>query len=129
LQQPTVRPAADGLTNFGEWVLGGDPAAPDSYLAALAALPINPAPGFRFEYQRLSNAAGYGLQYRYLISEDLHTWIDTTPLLISTDPNEDPTKSSRRAEASARRRVVMQLAPAAVAGKSKLFLRVRAEGM
>jgi hypothetical protein len=115
---PTADPDGDGVTNLGEWAFGGDPAAPDPYLASLHGAVVTPTHDFRFEFQRLSNAATLGLQYRYLISDDFKTWAETSPILISTDPNEDHPGYEV---------VVLQLPASAVAGKNKLFLRVQAE--
>ncbi len=107
---------ADGVNTFGEWAFGGDPAAADAALAQLKALAVSG--DFRFEFQRLQNAALYGLQFRYFVSENLTTWTETAPVLVTADSNEDRPGYEV---------VTLQLPPATTTGKTNLFVRVRAE--
>lgn len=116
--QPSADPDGDGVSNLGEWAFGGDPAAADPSIAKLQGVVITQQFDFRFEHQRLSNAANYGLRYRYLISPDLQSWTETTPVQIGVASNEDKPGYEI---------VNMELPAASIAGHSKLFLRVLAE--
>jgi autotransporter-associated beta strand protein len=115
---PGADPDGDGVNNFGEWAFGGDPTAADPFIASLRGTLITPTRDFQFDYQRLINAAGFGVRYRYFVSEDLNTWIETTPVEVNASTNED---------SPAYEIVTMQLPASAIAGKNKLFLRVLAE--
>jgi arylsulfatase len=111
-------PDGDGVSNFAEWAFGGDPAAADPFIASLKGAMLTPTQDFQFTYQRLINAANYGLRYRYFVSEDLATWTETTPTQISAATNED--KDGYEI-------VTMQLPASLISGQSKLFLRVLGE--
>ncbi len=115
---PGADPDGDGVTNFGEWAFGGDPTAPDAYIAGLKALLVTPTNDFHFEFQRLENYAAVGLQFRYFVSEDMATWTETTPILVSAATNEDKLGYEV---------VSFGLPSSVMSGKSKLFLRVLAE--
>jgi hypothetical protein len=111
-------PDGDGVSNFGEWAFGGDPAATDAYIAGFQGVHVLPGNDFRFEFQRYINYAAVGLQYHYLISEDLVHWTEITPLFLATSTNED--KAGYEV-------VTLALPPAATTGKNQLFLRILAE--
>jgi hypothetical protein len=115
---PDADPDGDGVSNFAEWAFGGDPGASDPSIAKLQGAMITPTRDFRFEFQRLINAATLGINYRYFVSEDLNSWQETSPATITADPNEDNPGYEV---------VVMQLPATSIAGKTKLFLRVLAE--
>ncbi|HEY2083363.1 MAG TPA: sulfatase-like hydrolase/transferase, partial [Verrucomicrobiae bacterium] len=111
-------PDGDGVSNFAEWAFGGDPAAADPFIASLRSATLTSTQDFQFTYQRLINAANYGLRYRYFVSQDLSTWTETTPTQVSAATNED--KAGYEI-------VTMQLPASLILGQSKLFLRVLAE--
>jgi hypothetical protein len=115
---PAADPDGDGVSNFAEWAFGGDPTAPGAFIASLKNVLLTPAHDFQFEFQRLSNAANYGLRYRYFVSSDLRTWTETTPLQIGVASNEDKPGYEI---------VTLQLPASDIAGKDELFLRVLAE--
>jgi autotransporter-associated beta strand protein len=111
-------PDGDGVSNFAEWAFGGDPSAADPFIAGLKGAMLTPTQDFQFTYQRLINAANYGLRYRYFVSEDLSAWTETTPTQVSASTNED--KAGYEI-------VTLQLPASLISGKNKLFLRVLAE--
>jgi hypothetical protein len=111
-------PDADGVTNFAEWAFGGDPAAADPFIASLTGVQVTATHDFQFTYQRLMNAANYGLRYRYFVSRDLNSWTEITPTQVSAATNEDYAGYEV---------VTLQLPSSAIAGANKLFLRVMAE--
>jgi len=115
---PDADPDGDGVNNFGEWAFGGDPTAADPSIAMLKDAVLTPARDFQFEFQRLINAAGYGLQYRYFVSSNLVAWTETTPTQVGAATNEDQPGYEI---------VTLQLPAVTIAGQSKLFLRVLAE--
>ncbi|MGC3958379.1 MAG: sulfatase-like hydrolase/transferase [Verrucomicrobiota bacterium] len=115
---PSADPDADGVNNLAEWAFGGDPAAPDPSIAKLQKALLTQQFDFQFEHQRLTNAANYGLRYRYFVSPDLQAWSETTPTQVGVASNEDKPGYEM---------VTMKLLAASIAGQSKLFLRVRAE--
>lgn len=115
---PGADPDGDGVSNFGEWAFGGDPAATDPFIASLKGVLMTPAHDFQFDYQRLINAANYGLRYRYFTSPDLKTWTETTPVQVSAATNEDKPGYEI---------VTMKIPAGAIAGQTNLFLRVLAE--
>lgn len=115
---PEADPDGDGVVNFGEWAFGGDPTAANPSIAMLKGVQVTPAQDFQFEFQRLSNAASFGLQYRYFISENLGTWTPTTPVIVSVAPSEDNPGYEV---------VAVKLPAATLANTNKLFLRVLAE--
>jgi hypothetical protein len=108
-------PDHDGVSNFGEWAFGGDPTAPDSYIAGFQGIQILPGNDFRFVFQRYINSAAVGLEYHYLVSADLQNWTEVTPNILAVDTNED--KPGYEV-------VTMQLPVGATAGEDKLFLRI-----
>jgi hypothetical protein len=116
---PSADPDGDGVSNFAEWAFGGDPVAPDAYIASFRGIQVLPGNDFRFEYQRYRNYAAVGLQYRYFISQDLVNWTETTPNVLATEVNEDKTDYEL---------VTLELPPAVTAGKTNLFLRIMADG-
>jgi hypothetical protein len=111
-------PDKDGVSNFAEWAFGGDPSSADPFIASLKGVLITPSQDFQFTYQRLMNAATYGLHYRYFISDDLVNWTETTPTQVSASTNED--KAGYEI-------VTLQLPSSVVSTKDKLFLRVLAD--
>jgi arylsulfatase len=115
---PGADPDGDGVSNFAEWAFGGDPQAADPFIASLRGAVLTPTQDFQFTYQRLANAANYGLRYRYFVSTDLSTWTETTPTQMSVATNED--KDGYEI-------ATMQLPASLIFGQSKLFLRVLAE--
>jgi hypothetical protein len=115
---PSADPDGDGVSNFGEWAFGGDPAMADPSIASLKAAKVTVTQDFQFTYQRLINAASYGLRYRYFASDDLAAWTEVTPVQVSAQSNEDNPGYEV---------VTLQLPSASIAGKSILFLRVLAE--
>lgn len=115
---PTADPDGDGVSNFAEWAFGGDPAAADPFIASLKGAKLTASQDFQFTFQRLANAANYGVRYRYFTSEDLSGWSEVTPVLVAASSNEDYPGYEV---------VTLQLPFAAIAGKTKLFLRVLAE--
>ncbi|HEY4416931.1 MAG TPA: sulfatase-like hydrolase/transferase [Verrucomicrobiae bacterium] len=115
---PASDPDNDGVSNFGEWAFGGDPTAPDAFIASLKGVQLTSARAFQFEYQRLINATSYGLRYRYFVSPDLQTWIETIPQQTGVASNEDRLGYEV---------VTLQLPASVTNGQNKLFLRVLAE--
>lgn len=111
-------PDGDGVSNFGEWAFGGDPAVSDPAIAALKGTLVTPMHDFQFEYQRLTDHAGVGLRYRYFVSDDLKSWTETTPDFVSVSDNEDRPGYEI---------VTLQLPANSLNGQDKLFLRVLAE--
>jgi autotransporter-associated beta strand protein len=110
-------PDGDGVSNFAEWAFGGNPDAPDAYIAGFKGIQVLPGNDFIFEYQRYRYYAAVGLQYRYLVSSDLVNWTETTPTILATSINEDKTDYEV---------VTLELPSAATAGQGKLFLRILA---
>lgn len=117
---PAADPDGDGVNNFAEWAFGGDPMAVDPFIASLRSASLTATQDFQFTYQRLMNAANYGLRYRYFISADLTNWVETAPTQVNSQSNED---------FPAYEVVTVQLPSTAIAGKEKLFLRVEAESV
>src|SRR5205085_2629858 len=115
---PGADPDGDGVSNFAEWAFGGDPAAADPFIASLRGALVTPTQDFQFTFQRLANAASYGLRYRYFTSEDLSAWTEVTPVLVNAQSNEDHPGYEV---------VTLKLPSSAIAGKTNLFLRVLAE--
>ncbi len=113
-------PDHDGVDNFGEWAFGGNPAIPAPATARVQLITVTPASAFQFELRRLKNSAAVGLAYHVYFSENLADWQETTPLEVVTTPVPDqPDYETAR----------LQLPAAVVSGKSKLFVRVRAEAL
>ncbi len=115
---PDADPDGDGISNFGEWAFGADPVAADRSTATVKGTLMTPAHDFQFDFQRLSQAASYGVHYRYFVSDDLKTWLETTPVEADVASNEDNPGYEI---------VTLQLPAAALVGKTQLFLRVLAE--
>jgi len=111
-------PDGDGVNNFAEWAFGGNPSASDAYIASFRGIQVLPGNDFRFEFQRYKDYAAVGLQYHYLISEDLANWTEVTPSLLASSINEDKTDYEV---------VTLELPAAATAGKAQVFLRIMAE--
>ncbi len=67
-------PDDDGLTNFQEFALGGNPSFPDHRLDTLVPM-ISLADGeWTFRYQRSSEARNRGIQFKLEYSDDLQRW-------------------------------------------------------
>jgi len=114
---PGADPEGDGVNNVGEWLFGGDPTAADPSIARLQGTVLTAAQDFQFDHQRLINAAQYGVQYHYLVSEDLDVWTEAVPVQVGVASNEDHPGYEI---------VTLQLPAAFLAGKEQLFLRVAA---
>jgi hypothetical protein len=114
---PNADPDGDGVSNFGEWAFGGNPAVPDSYIAGFQGIQVLPGNDFRFEFQRYINYALVGLQYHCLTSTDLVNWTEVTPNFISSSVNEDKTDYEV---------VTLELPPGVTASQGRLFLRMYA---
>nr|WP_083808713.1 sulfatase-like hydrolase/transferase [Pedosphaera parvula] len=115
---PNADPDGDGVTNFAEWAFGGDPAAADPFIASLKGVQVTATHDFQFTFQRLINAANYGLRYRYFASQDFSSWTEITPTQVGVSTNEDYPGYEV---------VTLQLPSSAFVGINKLFLRVLAE--
>jgi hypothetical protein len=115
---PGADPDGDGVSNFAEWAFGGNPNAPDAYIAGFQGIQVLPGNTFIFEYQRYRYYATVGLQYHYFISSDLVNWTETTPNILSTSVNEDKTDYEV---------VTLSLPTSVTSAAGKLFLRIMAE--
>jgi hypothetical protein len=111
-------PDGDGIDNFGEWAFGTDPKRADSEVSATAVILAEPSSGtFRFAHRRLSGFAAAGLNYRYLVSPDLTSWSEVTP--IEESANTLPATAGYEA-------VTLSLPPAELISKDKLFVKISA---
>ncbi len=119
LTDPAADPDGDGLSNFGEWAFGADPARADREVSATSLLLVQPESGtFRFAHRRLADHAAAGLGYRYRISENLSDWEEITPIVEAATAL--PASSGYEV-------VTLRLPPGEWSEKPKLFLQVSAE--
>jgi len=87
-------------------------------MASLKAMLVGAGNDFHFEFQRLINHLGLGIQYRCFFSENFSTWTETTPVLVSTAQNEDNPEYEI---------VRMQLPVVVTTGKDQVFVRMLAD--
>lgn len=115
----SANPDGDRLDNFGEWAFGTNPGRADDDVAATALVLAQPSSGiFKFAHRRLIDRAALGVAYTYLVSEDLVTWQEVTPV----DETAIALPLSPGYEAA-----TLSLPPEAVSGKSKVFLKIGAQ--
>jgi arylsulfatase len=112
---PNADPDGDGVSNFGEWAFGGNPAVPDSFIAGFSGFQVLAGNNFQFIFQRYRYYSAAGLQYSFQYSQDLRNWSDFTPNVISASVNEDDTFYEV---------MTMGLPAALTSGQHALFLRI-----
>ena len=114
--EPAANPEGDRLDNFGEWVLGTNPALVDDVRATPLLLQIQPSAGeFRFSHRRLRMHGTAGIHYEYRTSDNLADWSPVSVTEESSVPDADPAYET----------VTLSMDPAALTGSSKLFLQLR----
>jgi glucose/arabinose dehydrogenase len=111
-----ANPEGDRLDNFGEWVFGTDPSLVDDSRGTPALLQIQPSEGeFRFSHRRLRMHATARIHYEYRMSGNMVDWSPVSVTEESSVPDVDPAYET----------VTLSIDPAALNGRSKLFLQLR----